>query len=357
MKRVISGFSIAAVAALLMAGCSSHSAGSEASSAAPTSSSGTQGEVVVLAYDSMDFPKEVSQAFTAKTGYSLSVQSMGNAAELTNKLVLSKEAPLGDVAFGVDNISGYRAVEAGVFAKEAPQVPAEVAKFGIEQAPALVAFDHGDVCVNYDKNWFTQHDKKVPTTMDDLRDPQYKDLFVAMNPTSSSPGLAFLAATVARYGDGWEQYWKDLKANGVKITAGWSEAFNVDYSAGEGKGPRPLMLSYSSSPAWSVNKAGTESSTGALLDTCFHQVEYMGVLQGAKNPEGARAFVEFMLDKDSQAAISAANYMHPVVSGVKLPEALEKFGPLAEKTYNVDAKTIATQQQSWLSKWSDILGQ
>ncbi|MDO5721415.1 MAG: thiamine ABC transporter substrate-binding protein [Actinomycetaceae bacterium] len=355
MRRVISGLAATFALALVASSCSSSSEPEGAATGEPTAAANDP--VVVLAYDSMDFPQELADAFKQKTGFELEIQATGDAGELANKLVLSKDAPLGDVAFGIDNISGYRAVEAGVFAADPVAAPAEVTELGIKDAPGLTAFDHGDVCVNYDKAWFTDNGKKVPATLDDLRDPEYKDLFVAMNPTSSSPGMAFLAATVANYGDQWEQYWKDLKDNGVKITSGWSEAFNVDYSAGEGKGPRPLMLSYSSSPAWSVNDDLTDSSTAALLETCFHQVEYMGVLQGAKNPEGAKAFVEFMLEKESQEAISAANYMHPVVAGAKLPEALEKFGPLAPTTHDIDAQTIMTQQKDWLAKWADIMGQ
>ena len=177
-----------------------------------------------------------------------------------------------------------------------------------------------------------------------------------MNPASSTPGMAFMLATIAKYGpDGYANYWKSLKDNGVKITEGWSQAFNVDYSAGEGKGSYPMMVSYGSSPAYAVNDAGTESSTGVITDTCFRQVEYAGVLKGAKNPEGAKKFIEFLLSDEVQSAISKATYMHPYKG--QAPEALQKFGPLADKPLRVDPQEIEKNSTAWLKTWQEtVLG-
>src|SRR5207342_374642 len=85
--------------------------------------------------------------------------------------------------------------------------------------------------------------------LDDLRQPAYKDTLVVENPATSSPGLVFLLATIATYGpDGWQGYWKDLRANGVKIADGWTQAYTVEFSGSSGKGSYPLVVSYGSSP-------------------------------------------------------------------------------------------------------------
>ncbi|MDO5034435.1 MAG: thiamine ABC transporter substrate-binding protein [Actinomycetaceae bacterium] len=347
MRRVWIGAAVAA--AFVVAGCSPSTGGEQAME------TGTD-EVVVVSYDSMDFPEETIAKFEEETGYKLTISQLGSGGELVNQLVLSKDQPLGDVAFGVDNISVYRAVSEGVFADEAPEVPAWAAQQQIE-GTSLIPFDQGDVCVNVDHKWFTDNNLEEPVTLDDLADPKYKDLLVALNPASSSPGMAFFTATIGAYGEDWPTYWEKLRDNGVKVTKGWSDAFGVDYSAGEGEGPRPMMVSYASSPAWSANEELTESRTGALLDTCFHQVEYMGVLNGAKNVEGAKAFIEFMLDVPQQELISEANYMHPINPEAKAPEALVKFGQMSDNPHQVDAKTIAENQQEWLRAWSDLMGQ
>ncbi|MDO5720023.1 MAG: thiamine ABC transporter substrate-binding protein [Actinomycetaceae bacterium] len=354
MKRIWSTVGVVAAGALVLAGCS----GGESADAPSETADSTDAKVVnVLAYDSLELSDELLARFEEETGFTAEVTQLPSGGELVNQLVLTKDNPLGDMVFGVDNITAYRAIQADVFSSERPEVDETLLDQGIPEAPGLVPFDQGDVCVNIDHEWFENNDREEPQTFDDLTQPENKDLLVAMNPTSSSPGMAFLVATISNFGDDWEQYWRDLKDNGVKITKGWSDAFNVDYSAGEGEGERPLMVSYSSSPAYSVNDEGTASSTGALLDTCFHQIEYMGVLNGAANVDGAKAFMEFMLEVPQQEEISAANYMHPINPDAQAPEALINFGPMADRPHQMDPQTIEEKQQEWLTTWSEIMGQ
>lgn len=151
-----------------------------------------------------------------------------------------------------------------------------------------VVLTYGDVCVNADTGWFKKKGLAIPQTLDDLADPAYKDLLVVENPASSSPGLAFLAATVGAKGeDGYLAYWEKLKANGVKVAKGWTEAYTGDFSGSSGKGPRPLVVSYATSPAFEVDEGADTSRTQALLETCFRQVEYAGVVKGGLSEVGA----------------------------------------------------------------------
>lgn len=355
MKRVWAGMAGVASVAMLIVGCTPSVPEGEDVGATTAPSEG--GKVTVVSYDSMELPGDMIAKFEEETGYELEVSQLGSGGELVNQLVLTKDEPLGDVAFGLDNISVYRAISEGVFQDDAGELPDWVGEQQISGAPGLVPFDQGDVCINVDHAWFEDNDVEEPKTLEDLTDAKYKDMLVAMNPASSSPGMAFFIATVSAFGDDWPTYWEDLRDNGVKVTKGWSDAFNVDYSAGEGEGDRPMMVSYSSSPAYTVNDDLTESSTGALLDTCFHQVEYMGVLEGAKNPEGAKAFIKFMLDVPQQETVSESNYMHPINPDANAPEALTKFGQMADKPHQVDAKTISENQQDWLLQWSEIMGE
>ena len=69
--------------------------------------------------------------------------------------------------------------------------------------------------------WFAAHHKTPPRSLADLTEPAYRNLFVTEGATTSSPGLAFLLTTIARYGSGWQQYWRQLMANGTKVDAGW----------------------------------------------------------------------------------------------------------------------------------------
>jgi thiamine transport system substrate-binding protein len=214
--------------------------------------------------------------------------------------------------------------------------------------------DTGSVCVNVDTGWFAARDLPEPATLNDLTDPRYRDLFVTPAATTSSPGLAFLLATVAAYGeDGWQDYWTRLMANGAQLTQGWSDAYEVDFTQGGGGGDRPIVVSYDSSPAFTIDDSGA-STTKALLDTCFRQVEYVGVLAGADNPEGAEALVDFMVSRHFQEALPDAMYVFPVDAGAELPSDWATFAVQPEDPYAVDPADIAAHRDDWLREWSDV---
>ncbi|WP_371152872.1 thiamine ABC transporter substrate-binding protein [Buchananella felis] len=351
---------IAAASALGLAACSASTpapAESKEGAAASTRAGGEK-SVTVVTHESFNVPDDLKADFEAQTGYKLTIVEQGDAGELTNALALSKDAPLGDAFFGVDNTFASRLIDEGVTVPATVTLPAGAENFTIEGAPGLVPVDMGDVCINADKTWYAEKNLPLPATFEDLVKPEYKDQLVVMNPASSSPGLAFLLATVSHFGeDGYLNYWKQLKENGVKVTAGWSDAFGTDFSAGEGKGAYPLMVSYASSPSYFVNEAGTEASVANLDQTCFRQVEYAGVLAGAKNPEGANKFLEWMLSTPVQESIPDNMYMYPVMSEAALPEALVKFGPLSSKPEFVAPAEIGKHRTEWIEAWTEAVAQ
>ena len=233
--------------------------------------------------------------------------------------------------------------------------PAAVAGFD-DFGGHLTAIDQGDVCLNVDHTWFADKGLAEPTALEDLTRPEYRDLTVVTNPSTSSPGLAFLLATIGHFGeDGWQQYWKDLLANGVKVAEGWSDAYYVDFSGSEGKGPRPIVLSYSSSPAAEVGDDGV-ARTGNVAASCFRQVEYAGVLAGAANVEGAQQLIDFLLSAEVQADIPASMYMYPVTA-VDLPAEWAAHAPLAAAPLSLDPAVIAANRGVWLEEWAALLEQ
>jgi thiamine transport system substrate-binding protein len=313
-------------------------------------------KVVVATHDSWNMSKKVMRRFTEETGYEVTVQPSGDAGALTNKLVLTKDSPIADVVYGIDNTFASRAVDEGVLAEHTPaENPGE--DFEPQDARAaeqLTPVDYSDVCVNIDDSWFARSDVPPPTSLDDLADERYRGLFVTPAPSTSSPGLAFLAATVARYGeDGWADYWRRLVDNDVKITSGWSDAYQVDFTQGGGSGDRPIVLSYASSPPFTVDDTG-EPTTSALLDTCFRQVEYAGVLHGAANPEGARAFVDFMTGHEFQKALPDSMYVYPVDPDAALPPAWSEYARPADDPATLPESVIAAHRAEWLETWADV---
>lgn len=315
-------------------------------------------KVVLVTHESFQLPDELVAAFEEESGYELILKASGDAGALTNKLVLTKDNPTGDAVFGIDNTFASRALDEEVLAEYDGKRASGAYEYDLpgDGADFLVPVDTGNVCINIDTTAFGDTTNKLfpPETLEDLTKPVYKDQLVLPGATTSSPGLAFLLTTVAAFGDEWPAYWEDLLANGAKITEGWSDAYQVDFTQGGGGGDRPIVLSYDSSPAFTVDDSGA-STTKALLDTCFQQVEYAGVLAGADNPEGAEAVLEWLGSTEVQEALPDAMYVFPVDADAKLPQAWADFAVRPTDPWTVAPDEIAANRDAWLTEWSDVI--
>jgi len=340
--------------AVALAACSS-SGGTTAQPGGGSSSPAKIKQIVVATHDSWAAPKGLITQFEQESGYTVKIVQNGDTGELTNKLVLTKGSPIADAVYGIDNTFATRAVDEGVLSQY--HVTGFGTKYDLPGGAAryLTPIDWGDVCVNVDDAWFTAHHLAAPASLDDLIKPAYKNLFVTPGAATSSPGFAFLLATIAKYGtNGWQDYWNKLVSNGVKITAGWDDAFDVDYTAGGGNGDRPIVLSYNSDPVYSIPKGGTKPTTHALLDTCFQQTEYAGVLAGAKNVPGAKAFIDFLTGKGFQESLPENMYVFPADPDAALPAEWAKWAPTPNDPLTVAPDEITKNRQDWLTQWSDI---
>jgi thiamine transport system substrate-binding protein len=318
MKKLIAVF---AGSSLLLAGCT------------PADQAATK--VTLVAHDSFAISDESIAEFEEASGYELEIIRAGDAGSLTNRLVLTKDSAIADVVFGIDNTFRGIADENGIIEGE------------------LVPVDYADVCFNYDRLWFEKRGITPPTSWRDLTKPAYNSLTVVTNSLSSSPGLAFLATTVAAFGEqSFEQYWKELRDNGVMVAAGWEEAYFTYFSGSSGNGEYPIVLSYSSSPAAEIREDG-KSQTAALLEECFRQTEFVGTLAGAANPEGAKALVEFLLSESFQNTMPGLMYVYPVNEKAVIPSEWSEFGPAANSTIGEDL-SISTHREKWQTKWSAI---
>ena len=354
---------LAAFAGLaLLAGCAagaSTPSGTSTAGASSTPAATGPKKLTVVTHDSFALNDELKKEFADATGYQVTYLAPGDGGALVNQLILTKDSPLGDVAYGVDNTFASRAIRAGVLTPYRPaDLPTSVAALAADDSGSLTAIDFGDVCVNADKRWFKAKNLALPQTLDDLAKPEYSKLLVVENPASSSPGLSWLAATVGAKGDpGYLDYWASLNNNGVKVVKGWTEAYSTEFSGSSGKGSRPLVVSYSTSPAFEVPNGAEESNTVALLNTCFRQVEYAGVIHGAQNQVGAQKFIDFMLSKKVQADIPGEMYMYPADTSVPLPKKWVTHAPLSTEPFNVAADVISANRDAWIRDWTaKVLG-
>ncbi len=341
--------------AILASGCSS--------SQTTSSTKSTDGQITLtlLAHDSFTPSPGIFDAFTAATGIAVEVVQGGDAGQLVTKAVLTSGNPEGDVLWGVDNTLLSRALEANVFsAYETPNTASMDAAL-LRDIPGheVTPVDSGDVCINYDIAWFTSHNIAPPLTLDALTNKQYANLLVVPSALSSSPGLAFLMATIAEFGtDGWQSYWKSLRDNGVMVVDGWTQAYNTEFSGAAGKGDRPIVVSYSSSPPAEVIFADPPvdvAPTAVASLTCFEQIEYAGILRGTKHQAEAKLLIDYLTDLTFQNDLPLTQFVFPVNKGAVLPEAFTKYALRPENPLRLEASVIATNRTAWIDEWSAIV--
>lgn len=317
--------------------------------------------LTLVAYDSFAVDDAAFADFTAATGIKVKVVKSGDAGTMLSKAQLTAGNPEGDVMWGVDNTLLSRAVEAKVFAPYKSNDRAALA----QEATALVVndlvtpVDQGDVCLNYDIAWFAEQGLDVPVTLDDLVDPTYKNLLVVENPATSSTGLAFMLGTIAHAGEkSWTQYWTSLQANGVAIVDSWDQAYYEQFSGSSGKGARPLVVSYASSPPAEVIFADPRPSTaptGVIEATCFHQVEFAGVLRGTGFPTAAGQLIDFLISKKFQETLPLTLFVNPVRSDATLPQEFIDFSVQPKRPLTMAPAAIETGARNWIAVWTDLM--
>jgi len=317
--------------------------------------------LTLVAYDSFTIEPSAFDSFTAETGIAVEIVTAGDTGTMLSKAELAAGNPEGDVMWGIDNTLLARAIESDVFsAHESPDL-SSLSEVGTALVPEheLTPVDEGDVCVNYDIAWLEDRGLPVPVSLNDLILPEYADLLVVQNPATSSPGLAFLLATVARFGaDGWQQYWTALRANGVLVVDSWDQAYYEQFSGSTGEGPRPLVVSYGSSPPAEVIFADPrpeQAPTAVIESTCFHQVEFAGVLRGTKYPDAAGELIDFLVSKDFQELLPLTLFVYPARTDAVVPAEFTEFSIRPTEPLTVSPAEIEANAKDWIGEWTDIV--
>ena len=328
------------------------------------SSCGPKGPVTltVMTHDSFAASEPIITAFEKVNNVKVAFLKSGDAGAALNKAILTADAPLADVFYGVDNTFLSRALEAGIYAPYASPLLAQIpAEFKLDPQERALPVDYGDVCINYDKAYFATHNLPVPVTLEDLAKPAYSRLLVVENPATSSPGLAFLLATIKHFGpDGYLDFWKSLRANGVVVVDGWETAYYTNFSGSSGHGSQPLVVSYASSPAAEVvfsTTPLTEAPIGTLLGpgTCFRQIEFVGILKGTKHLALAEKFVDFMLGRQFQEDMPLQMYVYPVNLLAKLPDVFVKYAQIPDQSAVLDPAVISASRDQWVQAWTQTV--
>lgn len=317
-------------------------------------------EVVLVTHDSFAISKDVRRAFEEESGLTLRILMAGDAGEIVTRALLTAGNPEGDVLFGIDNNLLARALEGDVFEPyESPELENVNPELVLDPENRATPVDRGDVCLNYDKAFFADAGMPPPRDLVDLTLPRYRGLTVVENPATSTPGLAFMLATVAAFGDKWQGYWRKLRANDVLVVDGWEDAYYARFSGAAGsKGKRPIVVSYASSPPAEVifrDPRPPEAPTGVVEQSCFRQIELAGVLRGARNEDGARALIDFMLSRRFQEDIPLQMFVFPAREDAALPPEFEEFAVVPENPLELPSAEIEENRERWVDEWTDIV--
>jgi thiamine transport system substrate-binding protein len=313
----------------------------------------------VQTHDSFTYSENVMAAFEAETGMKVEVLRSGDAGSMVNQAILSKENPLADVLFGVDNTFLSRAIEAGIFVPYESALLAEVDEAFVVEDAYVTPIDYGDVALNYDMAYFEENELAVPDSLTLLTDEAYRGLLVVQNPATSSPGLAFLLTTIATFGEDGDytyvDYWNDLLDNDVLIVDDWTTAYYTHFSLAGGD--RPLVVSYASSPPAEVLFADPpveDAITGAIVadGMAFRQVEYVGILAGTENEAAAQAFIDFLVSTTFQEDMPLNMFVFPVNTEAELPEVFATYAEVAENPVEVAPEDIEANREDWIRAWT-----
>ncbi|MBN1487284.1 MAG: thiamine ABC transporter substrate-binding protein [Anaerolineae bacterium] len=336
--------------------------------AAPTEEPGTTGPrtLRIMTYDSFSVSEEVIRQFEEINNVTVQFLQAGDAGTMLNQAILSRDNPQADVLYGIDNTFLSRALEADIFepyqAKALNNIPEALR---LDAQYRVVPTDYGDVCLNYDIQALTEAKLPVPQSLQDLTQPEYKGLLVVENPASSSPGLAFLMATIGVFGEDGDytylDFWQALRDNDVLVVDGWDSAYYSEFSGGAySEGTRPLVVSYATSPAAEVyfsEEPLEVPPTGAVTapQTCFRQIEFAGILKNGQNRDLAEAFIEYLLSTDFQEDIPLQMWVYPSNPEAKLPQVFTDFALEAEDPVTVLAEAIEQKREAWIEAWTETV--
>lgn len=318
--------------------------------------------LTVMVHDSFAISAEVMADFENENNVKVNFLLSGDAGSMLIKAVLTKSAPVADVLYGVDNTFLSRALAEGIFeVYDSPLLEQIPDQYELDAGHRALPVDFGDVCINYDKHYFTDKGLAVPASLEDLTNSEYEGLLVVENPATSSPGLAFLLATIAEYGpDDYLAYWRRLKENGLVVVNDWNTAYYTNFSGSSGKGSQPMVVSYGTSPAAEVfisDPKVDEAPTASLVgkNMCFRQIEFVGILKGSKNQALAEKFVDFMLSGSFQEDIPLNMFVFPANETAKVPAEFTEFVQIPEQPAVVSADQITANREQWIEAWRAVM--
>ena len=285
---------------------------------------------------------QVEKAFEAECGCDLAFVSVADGVALLNRLKLEGSGTKADIVLGLDTNLTADAKATGLFVPHGAGMAAVDVPGGWTD-DTFLPFDYGYFAVVHD----TQALETPPQSLKDLVEGDPEQKIVIQDPRTSTPGLGLLLWVKAVYGDEAPAAWAKLRSRILTVTPGWSEAYGL-FTSGEA----PMVLSYSTSPAYHMIAEGTDRYQAASFEEGHYmQVEVAGITtKGADNPHAAR-FMAFITTPGFQDAIPETNWMYPAGETSKpLNPAFERLVE-PTRTLILAPETVAANRKAWVDEW------
>jgi thiamine transport system substrate-binding protein len=319
-----------------------------------------QRSLTVMTHDSFAVSEEVVAQFEEENDVTVEFLKAGDTGLALNQAILAADNPLADVFYGVDNTFLSRALDEGIFEPyESSLLDAIPDEFELDAEHRALPVDYGVVCLNYDIGYFEANNLAPPAGLEDLLEPEYRGLLVVQNPATSSPGLAFLFATISHFGeDGYLTFWEGLVENQVTVVNDWETAYYSSFT--RYGGAQPIVVSYGSSPPVEVIFAEapieTPPTAAVVADgSCFRQIEFVGILKGTENRELAEAWVDFMLSTTFQEDMPLQMFVFPVNPEAQLEQAFVNFLAVPDEPATLSPALIAANREAWIRAWTETV--
>jgi thiamine transport system substrate-binding protein len=308
----------------------------------PSCARGGNETLVVYAYDSFVSEwgpgPQAAKVFKEKTGIELSLVPKGDAGQVLAAAIQEKKRPRADVLLGLDQNLLPLAKEAGVLSPYSAEGLSRVPQRLRFEDRLLTPYDYGVFTII----WDSESGIEPPKSLGDLINPSFAKKLILMDPRTSSPGLGFLAWTLESYGDGWKDYWKSLRPSILTVASGWDSGYGLFL-----KGEAPLVLSYTTSPAYHLYAEDTERYVALSFDQGHPvQLEGAGLVRGGSNALNGKKFLDYILSREFQASVATTNWMFPVDPSVPLPECYSAV-PAVKELEGVAPTVLAKALDEW----------
>ncbi len=254
----------------------------------------------------------LAKLYEEKAGTKVEFVSKGDGGGLLAAVLNAGKKAEADIVIGLDDNTAGQALGTGLFSSvKLSNLPKIDPKLLVDEKNRLIPYDYGNFAII----WDSESGITPPASLEDLTKPEYAKKLILMDPRTSTPGLGFLAWTQAVYKENWQDYWKRLGPSVLAMTPGWDTGYGLFT-----KGEAPLVLSYSTSPAYHKSYENTERYK-ALVFAEGHsaQIELAGLLSSSKHKKEAEKFLDFLISEEAQAILPETQWMYPANGSTVLP--------------------------------------